>query len=122
MIKSKKGNVHFHYVQEQNKQRLNWILFYRNYQLNDKQTEKINLNDHLPQANYLALMAYHTHPTPVDFIHDLVKDSRQAVLDTIAYWISPRVLMDQTVLPYQDTEEYLKLYSISGNHVRFHGF
>ena len=46
-------------------------------------------HDHLPQANYLALMAYTPFNSPVDFIHDLSKaDSLQAVLDTIAYWIS----------------------------------
>ncbi len=40
----------------------------------------------------------------------------QAVLDTIAYWISHVFDADRASITLQDTEEYLKLYSISGNH------
>ncbi|MDN5542354.1 MAG: sensor domain-containing diguanylate cyclase [Acinetobacter sp.] len=43
-------------------------------------------------------------------------DSLQAVLDTIAYWISHVFDADRASITLQDTEEYLKLYSISGNH------
>ena len=49
--------------------------------------------------------------SPVDFIHDLSKaDSLQAVLDTIAYWISHVFDADRASITLQDTEEYLKLY------------
>ena len=59
----------------------------------------------------------HSIQLPVDFIHDLSKaDSLQAVLDTIAYWISHVFDADRVSITLQDTEEYLKLYSISGNH------
>ena len=59
----------------------------------------------------------HSIQLPVDFIHDLSKaDSLQAVLDTIAYWISHVFDADRASITLQDTEEYLKLYSISGNH------
>jgi len=59
----------------------------------------------------------HSIQLPVDFIHDLSKaDSLQAVLDTIAYWISHVFDADRASITLQDTKEYLKLYSISGNH------
>ena len=59
----------------------------------------------------------HSIQLPVDFIHDLSKaSSLQVVLDTIAYWISYVFDADRASITLQDTEDYLKLYSISGNH------
>lgn len=53
---------------------------------------------------------------PVDFIHDLSNaDTLQTALDTIAYWISHVLDADRASITLQDTTEYLKLYSISGN-------
>ena len=54
-------------------------------------------------------MAYTPFNSPVDFIHDLSKaDSLQAVLDTIAYWISHVFDADRASITLQDTEEYLR--------------
>ena len=51
-------------------------------------------------------MAYTPFNSPVDFIHDLSKaDSLQAVLDTIAYWISHVFDADRASITLQDTEE-----------------
>lgn len=58
----------------------------------------------------------HSVQLPIDFIHDLSKaNSLQAVLDTIAYWISHVFNADRASITLQDNENYLKLYSISGN-------
>ena len=48
-------------------------------------------------------MAYTPFNSPVDFIHDLSKaDSLQAVLDTIAYWISHVFDADRASITLQD--------------------
>ena len=61
-------------------------------------------------------MAYTPFNSPVDFIHDLSKaDSLQAVLDTIAYWISHVFDADRASITLQDTEE-----SVSYTHLRAH--
>ncbi|MEG0344582.1 MAG: sensor domain-containing diguanylate cyclase [Acinetobacter sp.] len=53
---------------------------------------------------------------PVDFIHDLSKAaSLQDLLDKIAFWISHVFDADRASITLQEDEEYLKLYSISGN-------
>ncbi|MEG0344764.1 MAG: sensor domain-containing diguanylate cyclase [Acinetobacter sp.] len=53
---------------------------------------------------------------PVDFIHDLSQaDSLEVVLNKIAFWISHVFNADRASITLQENEEYLKLYSISGN-------
>lgn len=83
--------------------------------MNDKQ-ETINWTIIYPKP-ITGFDGAHSIQLPVDFIHDLSKaDSLQAVLNTIAYWISHVFDADRASITLQDTEKYLKLYSISGNH------
>lgn len=54
---------------------------------------------------------------PANFIHDLAQtDSLQSLLDKIAFWISHVFQAERTSITLYDNHDFLKLYSISGNH------
>ena len=80
-------------------------------------TNKKELNERVFNPNQLSgFDETHYIKLPIDFIHDLSKaDSLQVVLNKIAFWISHVFGADRASITLQDDNEYLKLYSISGN-------
>ena len=80
--------------------------------MNNKKTERVYSPHQLTPLNESDCIQL-----PINFIHDLAQaDCLQSLLDKIAFWISQVFQAERVSITLYDRPDFLKLYSISGNH------